>query len=283
MAATLPIKSGVALVIDADTGQVLYEKGKGDVRSIASITKLMTAIVTMEANLPMDEIITISKDEVDATMLRKRPTSGSLPVGVSMTRGEVLHLTLMNSQNRAAAALARTYPGGAVAFVRAMNDKALELGMKDTRFVDPTGLFNENVSTANDLAILVNVATQYPDIRAFSTDKSHVLTWPKVKNGQFVRLTRSGFGTTNRLVTRSDWDIRVQKTGYIRRAGHCVVMMTVVADRRVVIVLLDAISNRVRARDAVSIKYWLENDEVPSKLVINSLDPYKSTGRSKLR
>lgn len=245
------------LVIDVDTGSVLFEKGLEDVRPIASITKLMNAVVTVSAGLPLDEPITITHDDVNATMLRRKPTGTSLAVGSTLTRGELLHLALMNSQNRAAAALARTYPGGTVAFVDAMNAKAVQLEMLHTTFTDPTGLINTNVSTAQDLSRLVAAAANEPVIRDFSTSTSFQTT-QYVKNKQRV----VGFHSTNRLTKDSNWNLIVQKTGYINDAGRCMVVMAMIGARRVVMVLLDTPSNNARIHDAISLRYWIENNAI---------------------
>jgi D-alanyl-D-alanine endopeptidase (penicillin-binding protein 7) len=261
----LPIKSQSVLVLDADSNEVLYQRNSNEVRSIASITKLMTALVTVEAKLDPNEIIVITNEDVENTKLHNRVTSTSLRVGSAMTREELLRLTLMNSQNRAACALARTYPGGREAFINTMNLKATQLGMKHTTYVDPTGLFNSNVSTAEDLALLMMAANQHPEINLYSTTAKFTPS-----------STSHSFGTTNRLVTSKGWNILLQKTGYIKDAGRCVVMVTEVSLKRVIIVLLNTPSTQQRARDAVIIKYWLENNLVPSTSIVNQLSPYRS-------
>lgn len=253
----LPLSAQAALVIDANTNEVIIDKGADQVRPIASITKLMTAVVILDANLPLEEEIVISQEEVDATMLRHRPTSRSLPLGTKLTRAELLHLALMNSQNRAAAALARTYPGGAEAFVAAMNNKAQMLGMTNTRYVDPTGLYNDNVSTAIDLATLVRHASDYVYIRDFSTAETFELTMYSKKKTKKVT-----FGTTNALIRDGKWQIYLQKTGYIRDAGRCLVMRASVGTKDMVIVLLNAATSKARAMDAMRIKHWIETGEV---------------------
>lgn len=261
----LPVKSQSVLVLDADSKEVLFQRNSDEIRSIASITKLMTALVTVEANLDPNEIITITDEDVENTKLRNRVTSTSLRVGSAMTREELLRLTLMNSQNRAACALARTYPGGRDAFITTMNIKAMQLGMKHTTYVDPTGLFNTNVSTADDLALLIQAANQHPEINLYST------------TARFTPSSTShSFGTTNRLVTSKGWTILLQKTGYIKDAGRCVVMVTEVSLKKVIIVLLNTTSTQQRARDAVIIKYWLENNLVPTTSIVNKLSPYRS-------
>lgn len=261
----LHLNARSVLVMDADNHEVLYERNSDDVRSIASITKLMTAVVTLDAHLDMNEQIMITADDVFHTKLRNKNTSTSLSVGTTLSREELLRLTLMNSQNRAASALARTYPGGRQAFIEAMNAKAVELGMYRTHYVDPTGLFNENRSTAEDLAILMQAARLYPEICEFSTTPKYSLAD-----------NNKTFGTTNQLVRSNSWNIVLQKTGYIKDAGRCVVLMTEVAYRNVIIVLLDTSSSQQRARDAVAIKRWLETDTIPTSRVVSShLSPYK--------
>lgn len=264
----LPFKLNAhsAIVVDADTGKVIFDKHSDQIRPIASITKLMTAIVTLDANLPMDEEIGISREEVEATKTNKgsRNISRSLPLGIVLTRAELLHLALMNSQNRAAAALARTYPGGTEAFVAAMNKKAQELKMDDTKYVDPTGLYNENVSSAHDLAILVRYASTYELINDFSTTPSFELTTYTQKR----RAKKLAFKTTNRLVRQTDWNLVLQKTGYIRDSGHCLVLMAEMGVKKVIIVLLNTVSNTARAADASNIKYYIETGEVPKVKIV---------------
>lgn len=242
-----------ALVVDVDTNHVLFEKNDDVVRPIASITKLMGALVIAESGLPLDEQITITADDVRAA----RPTGHSLPEGVTLSRGELLHLSLMSSQNRAAAALGRTYPGGMEAFIGAMNVKALELGMDNSHFTDPTGLYNTNVSTAGDLAKLAVAAMEHGVIKEYSTTKSyHADTSGRGQQ----------FNTTNGLVKQDDWDVILQKTGYIADAGRCMVIITTVAARRVVMILLNTPSSKARQRDAKGLKYWVEYERImPTK------------------
>ena len=247
-----------ALVIDADSGRVLYQKGASETRSIASITKLMSAVVLLDSGVSLEEHVTITPQEVEATKLRGQPTSTSLPVGVTLTRAELLHLTLMNSQNRAVSALARSYPGGQQAFVQAMNDKAAALNMTRTKFVEPSGLYNQNVSTADDLALLVNAASSYQQIRELSTSQIFKYTTYSKKKKHTAR-----FGTTNRLVASGTWDIVLQKTGYIKDAGRCLVMMSWIGAKRVIIVLLNTTNSTQRAADANTIKTWIEQQKIP--------------------
>jgi D-alanyl-D-alanine endopeptidase (penicillin-binding protein 7) len=260
----LKVKSQSVLVVDLDSNEILYQKNSDTVKPIASITKLMTALVTVDAGLDLAETVTIEKEDVLWSRSSSGNTGTSLPVGAVISRDDLLRLTLMNSHNRAAAALARTYPGGREAFINAMNEKAAELGMHHTKYADPTGLMNSNVSTAEDLAKLALVVEGYPTISEYSTTARY-------KIPDYKRV----YGTTNRLVTLDSWKISLQKTGYIKDAGRCVVMITEVAYRRVAIVLLHAVSNQQRALDAVAIKYWLENDAVPTQAVLKTLNPYK--------
>lgn len=264
------------LVIDAETHDVLFQKNDQDVRPIASITKLMNAVVVLDAQQPLEEPITITSDDVEATKLRGGQTGGSLPVGTTLTRAEMLHLALMNSQNRAAAALGRTYPGGMTAFIIAMNAKAAELGMTNSAFTDPTGLLNTNVSTAGDLAKLVESAAEYAVIRDFSTSMSFQTT-------QYVKQRHRvvAFRSTNRLVSKTDWTVIVQKTGYIGDAGRCLVMMTTIGTRRVIMVILNTSSNTARVRDAVSLKYWVETNQAMPQVQLVAYDAPVKTKRKK--
>lgn len=246
----LRLDASVALVMDAQEGKVLYAKNEQAVLPIASVTKLMTAVVTLEAKLKMDEMITITDEDVD----NERHSRSRLRVGTTLSRDEALHLALMSSENRAAHALGRTYPGGLAAFVKAMNAKAKALGMTSTSYVDPTGLSSGNQSTAHDLAVLVGTAAKYPLLRQYSTTPQY--------------LTRVGksvlrYNNSNRLVKDSRWDIELQKTGYIIEAGHCVVMKTSVAGKNVVMVLLDADNNNRRNADAERLRRWLGGDPPP--------------------
>ncbi len=254
-----PLNAQSVLVIDAETGEKIIEKNAEDIRSIASITKLMTAVVILDARLDLEEEIVITQEDVEATRADSG-TSRSLPVGAKLTRAELLHLALMNSQNRAAAALARTYPGGVDVFVGAMNHKAQMIGMYSTKYVDSIGLRNDNVSTATDLAILVRHSSDYVLVKDFSTSTQFEMTTYSKKRAKKV-----GFGTTNGLVRKPDWTIEVQKTGYIKDAGRCVVMMTSMGVKKVIVVLLNAISNEARAADASNIKHWVETGEAPKK------------------
>ncbi len=244
--AHLAIHSSAALVLDQTTGKALVEKQPDAVLPIASISKLMTAMVVLDAGLDLNEIISISHDDIDDL----KGTRSRLPVGTTMTRETAMLLALMSSENRAANALGRHYPGGLPAFVAAMNRKARSLGMFDSRFEEPTGLSSNNVSTAHDLARMVTAAARYPEIRMFSTTAE-----AKVElNGRI-----QNFGNTNALVRSENWQIGVSKTGYISEAGRCLVMQAWVADKPVVIVLLDSQGKMTRVGDANRIKRWMES------------------------
>jgi serine-type D-Ala-D-Ala endopeptidase (penicillin-binding protein 7) len=244
----LDLKSSVALVVDQDTEEVLFEKNTHAVLPIASITKLMTALVTVEADLPLDEELTLTRDEMVKAGMRS-----NLRPGLKITRGTALHLALMSSENRAAQLLGRTYPGGLPAFVEAMNAKALLLGMDDSHFADPTGLSSENRSSANDLVRLVKAAYDHEVIRDFSVSGELALPIGR-------RMVR--YGNTNRLTTNPEWDIGLQKTGYISAAGRCLVMQAVIEGKRVVMVLLDSVGKYSRLGDAQRIRDWLEATHV---------------------
>lgn len=238
------LHSNVAFVMDQNTGQVLVNKNGNFVSPIASITKLMTAVITMDANLPMDEMITITDEDVD----RLKGSRSRLAVGTTLSRQELLHLALMSSENRAAHALGRTYPGGLQAAIRAMNDRALMLGMRNTQYVEPTGLSSANRSSARDLALLVRAAYRYPLIRNYTTHPGAIFP----VQGQMLQ-----YNNTNRLIHSAAWDIGLQKTGYISEAGRCVVMQSNIQGRNVVIVLLDSAGTNRRAEDAEAIRYWV--------------------------
>ncbi|HYM41278.1 MAG TPA: D-alanyl-D-alanine endopeptidase [Steroidobacteraceae bacterium] len=242
------LRSSAALVLDATGSSVLYARHSDVAMPIASITKLMTALVVMDAGQPLDETLEVRSEDV----AHGRGAASRLVPGTTLTRGDLMHLALMASENRAAHALARNYPGGVDACVDAMNVKARELGMQATRFVEPTGLSEENVASAEDLSKLVMAAAKVPAIREYSTDTSY-----QVRIGR--RLVT--FHSTDSLTSKSDWDIVVQKTGYIARAGRCLVMQTVIDARTVVIVLLNSYGKRTRVADARRIRRWMESSE----------------------
>jgi len=242
----LDLHSNSALVIDRDSGAVLYEKNPTAVLPIASITKLMTAMVVLDAQLPLDEEITIDRSDVDT----EKGTRSRLALGTTMTRRDALHLALMASENRAAAALGRNYPGGILAFVTAMNAKATQLGLGDTHYVDSSGLSPQNRSSARDLAHLVNTAYEYPLIRELSTSTEYSVQ---------VGRRQVAFHTTNRLLQSAEWDIGLQKTGYISEAGRCLVMEATIEGRHLVLVLLDSWGKYSRIGDAGRIRAWLQS------------------------
>ncbi|MEW6693387.1 D-alanyl-D-alanine endopeptidase [Tepidimonas thermarum] len=244
------LHSNAVLVIDRDTNAVLLGKNDGAVLPIASITKLMTGLVIADAGLPMDEMITITEDDVD----RLKGSGSRLAVGTRLSRAEALHLALMASENRAAHALGRTYPGGVPAFVAAMNRKAAQLGMNATRFVEPTGLSSDNQSSPRDLARLVAVAAERPMLRELTTSPEYELA-----SGRRV----VHFRNSNKLVRESDWDILLQKTGYIREAGRCVAMQVRLAGRDLIMVLMDAANSSARWTDAERLLRWLERSLLP--------------------
>ena len=244
----LKVSSSAALVFDEQDEKLLFAKNSTVTSPIASITKLMTAMVVLDAQLPMEENIVIDDSDVDTL----RNSSSRLAVGTELSRGELLRLALMSSENRAAAALARTYPGSTPAFVAAMNAKAAALGMKQSRFVDSTGLHSENVSTAEDLVKMVKAGTGYDRIREFTTTASHDVDIPGRRHSVEFR-------NTNVLVRNKEWDIGLSKTGFINEAGRCLVMQVQIASRSVIIVLLDSFGKYTRIGDATRIKKWVEN------------------------
>ncbi len=241
----ITLKSSVAYVIDQDTQEVLLSKNDQAILPIASITKLMTALVVREANLDMDESIMISVDDIDT----EKGSGSRLRPGTTLTRGELLHLALMSSENRAAHALGRTYPAGLDAFINQMNAKAAQLGMRDTRYAEPTGLSSRNQSSAKDLATLVAFAANDSTLRELSTS-----------NGFQVEVGRKTlkYRSTNRLVSNPNWDIDLQKTGYISEAGQCLVMQVKVAGRKLIMVFLDSAGKFSRIADAERVRRWLE-------------------------
>ncbi|MES2787583.1 MAG: D-alanyl-D-alanine endopeptidase [Pseudomonadota bacterium] len=247
----LDLKSSVALVIDQDTREVLVSKNGSAVLPIASLTKLMTGLVVSEAKLPMDEAIEITQDDVDT----EKGSSSRLKVGTVLSRGELMHLSLMSSENRAAHALGRTYPGGLHAFVSAMNARAKLMGMKDTRYVEPTGLSSKNQSSANDLVRLVAMAHSDPVLRELSTSPGHQVA---------VGNRTLQYNNTNRLVKNPDWDIGLQKTGYISEAGQCLVMQAKVAGRKLIMVFLDSAGKLSRIGDAERVRKWVETQPAGS-------------------
>lgn len=256
----LDLKSSVALVIDQDTREVLFSKNEMAVLPIASLTKLMSGLVVSEAQLDMDEKITIAQADVDT----EKGSRSRLMVGAELTRAELLHLALMSSENRAAHALGRTHPGGMAVFVEAMNAKAKSIGMGDTRYVEPTGLSSKNQSSANDLVKLVGFAYEDPILREFSTSPGHQVA---------VGRRTLDFKNTNRLIKNPAWEIGLQKTGYISEAGQCLVMQARVAGRKLIMVFLDSAGKLTRLADAERVRRWMESgNQAPARAVSGAAD-----------
>jgi D-alanyl-D-alanine endopeptidase (penicillin-binding protein 7) len=241
----LGLHSSVALVVDQETQEVLYSKNDHAVLPIASLTKLMTGLIIAETNLPMDERIRITQADVDT----EKGSSSRLAVGTELSRGDLMHLSLMSSENRAAHALGRTFPGGMDVFVSRMNQRARALGMKDTRYVEPTGLSSQNQSSASDLAVLAAKAYNEPMLRELSTSHGREVA---------VGSRTLQYNNTNGLVKSPQWDIGLQKTGYISEAGRCLVMQAQVAGRNLIMVFLDSTGKFSRMGDAERVRKWLE-------------------------
>ena len=252
----LMLGSSKALVINQETNEVIYAKNTDSPTPIASVTKLMTAMVVLDAKLDMDEVVMVTDEDIDYL----KGTSSRLSLGTELTRGDLLHLALIASENRAASALASSFPGGRGKFIRQMNQKAASLGMVNSHFSDSTGLDSSNVSTAEDLAKMVNAAYQYQDIRNISTSASYDVYLP--------HRGHTTFNNTNGLVRNSDWEIGLSKTGYISEAGRCLVMQAKLAGQPVIIVLLDSDGKYTRIGDANRVRKWVEynagSDAVPA-------------------
>lgn len=240
----LMLSSNVAFALDEASSKVLFEKNSDAPMPIASITKLMTGLVVVEAGQDMNEVLEVTSDDVD----RLKYSSSRLPVGAKLTRADMLHIALMSSENRAASALGRNYPGGVPAFAAAMNAKAKALGMTDTHFVEPTGLSSENVASARDLAKLVMAAHEHPVLAQYSTNSKY-----EVDTGRRTL----HYVNTNRLIGNDDWEIELQKTGYISEAGRCLVMQVKIDERRVVMVFLDSKGGQSRFADAGRLRKWV--------------------------
>ncbi|MDA0941449.1 MAG: serine hydrolase [Proteobacteria bacterium] len=253
----LTIKSPKAIIYDAETGDVIYEKKGNEKSSIASLTKLMTAMVIIDSNLDLNEIVTITKGDFD----RIKGTTSRLWLGSELTRKQLLTIALIASDNRAASAIANSYPGGKLAFVKAMNVKAKQLDMFDTMFTDPTGLDKNNISTAFDLVKMAQASNQYPLIRELTTS-SYYEAFIKNKNKTL------NYNNTNLLVRQGLWDIDVSKTGYIREAGKCLLMQTKVIDKPIIMVFLESYGKYTRTADAKRVKQWLENIHIQANLTL---------------
>lgn len=245
----LQLESTQAVVYDAQTGKVLYAKNPNNTAPIASITKLMTAMVVLDGKQPMDEMLSISKEDID----HLKGTYSRLRIGTRQSRKEMLRLALMSSENRAASALGRHYPGGRTAFIAAMNRKAAELKMRHTHFADTTGLSSGNVSSAGDLVLMTQTASRYSLISEFSTTAQRTVSFPQPRYSL-------DFVNTNRLVRGGSWDIELSKTGYTSEAGRCLVMKTRVGNRPLVMVLLNSQGKLTPLGDANRIKRWLEGN-----------------------
>ena len=249
------VRSSMAMVVNQNTDKVIYQKKAYTQTSIASLTKLMTAMVILDSGIDLNEKVAISKHDID----RLKWTGSRLTIGTKLTRLELLSVALMASDNRAASALSRSYPAGKKAFIRAMNIKALQLGMHNSKFADPTGLDKRNISTARDLVRMTRAAYQYPLIRDLSTNPNG-----NVKVGK--KRQSIGFSNTNSLVRKGQWDIGLSKTGFIREAGRCLVMQTVINNEPVSIVLLDSFGKYTRVADAKRIKTWMEKEAKINKV-----------------
>lgn len=246
--------SEAAFVQDLGNHDILYDKNSDEVRPIASISKLMAALVIAESGQPLDQLLKISTADID----KVRNSRSRLAVGTELSRADMLHLALMSSENRAAHALGRYYPGGMPAFVRAMNDKARALGMRYTRFVEPTGLSVENVSTPRDLVKLLKASNKHPLIKRYTTDDSYQIATSKGR--QLV------YNNTNRLVRNDQWDIKVSKTGFINEAGECLVMLTRIDNRDLAIVLLNSTGRYSRFGDAARLRTLIEKSSTLAML-----------------
>ncbi len=254
------VQSTGVLVFDPTSGQTLFSKNADQAAPIASITKLMTAMVVLDAKLAMDEPIELTVDDIDLV----KNTHSRLPIGSHFRRDDLMRLALMASDNRAASALGRTYPGGAAAAVIAMNEKAKALGLTQTHYIDSSGLSPGNVSSPTDLGKLVAAAATYPIITEYTTTGAVNVTLPDSKR-------KLSFVNTNALVRSSDWKIGLSKTGYINEAGKCLVMHAMIANQPIVIVLLDSWGRLTRIADANRIRKWLEKN--PGKIVGTTLHP----------
>lgn len=243
----LSLRSSTAFVQDLNSSDVLFAKNDAAIVPIASITKLMTALVVVDANLDLEEMLEITTEDIDTY----KNTGSRLAIGTRLSRTDMLHLALMSSENRAASALGRNYPGGLPAFVQAMNAKASLLGMHDTRYVEPTGLSSSNVSSARDLVRLMQTAAQRPLIHEYTTSTSYSVD---------VRGRTQTFRNTNQLVSKPDWGITVSKTGFINEAGRCLVMLANIEGRQLAIVLLDSAGSFTRTADAVRVRQWLQRE-----------------------
>ena len=254
----LTVKSPKAIIYDAESGDIIYQKKANEKSSIASLTKLMTAMVLIDSNLDLDKKVTITKSDFD----KIKGTTSRLWLGSELSRKELLSIALIASDNRAASAISNSYPGGKKAFVQAMNVKAKQLGMDDTSFADPTGLDKNNISTAIDLVKMTQAAQQYPLIRELSTSSYYEA---HIKNKKI----KLNYNNTNLLVRQGLWDIDISKTGYIREAGKCLIMQTTVMDKPIIMVFLKSYGKYTRTADAKRVRKWLESVHVQANLASN--------------
>lgn len=245
------VRSAKAIVVNQKTGEVIYEKSAGSVSSIASLTKLMTAMVILDSGVNLDQEIKVTKADID----RIKRTGSRIPIGSKLTRYELLEFALMASDNRAASALSRSYPTGRQGLVDAMNVKAKKLGMFSTNFRDPTGLHKGNTSTAIDLVKMAQAAYQYPLIRKMTTEPQGEINYGK-------RNYKIGFVNTNRLVRKGIWDIGLSKTGFIRESGRCLIMQAIVNNEPVIMVFLNSYGKLTRFADAKRVKKWMEKNYI---------------------
>jgi D-alanyl-D-alanine endopeptidase (penicillin-binding protein 7) len=254
----LTVKSPKAIIYDAESDDIIYQKKANEKSSIASLTKLMTAMVLIDSNLDLDKKVTITKSDFD----KIKGTTSRLWLGSELSRKELLSIALIASDNRAASAISNSYPGGKKAFVQAMNVKAKQLGMDDTSFADPTGLDKNNISTAIDLVKMTQAAQQYPLIRELSTSSYYEA---HIKNKKI----KLNYNNTNLLVRQGLWDIDISKTGYIREAGKCLIMQTKVMDKPIIMVFLKSYGKYTRTADAKRVRKWLESVHVQANLASN--------------
>jgi D-alanyl-D-alanine endopeptidase (penicillin-binding protein 7) len=243
------VKSSIAMIVHQETGEIIYQKNAYSKAPIASLTKIMTAMVVLDSGINLNEEVKITSADID----RIKRTGSRIPLGARLTRYELLKFALIASDNRAASALSRSYPTGQKGFIDAMNVKAKQLGMFNTVFIDPTGLNKNNVSTARDLVRMVQAAYQYPEIRNLTTQSKGEINYGK-------RNYKIGFVNTNRLVRKGDWDIGLSKTGFIREAGRCLVMQVMVKDDPVIMIFLDSYGKLTRFADAKRVKKWMEKN-----------------------
>jgi len=249
------VRSAKAMVVNQNNGKVIYQKNAYSEASIASLTKLMTAMVILDSKIDLKKKIKITKHDID----RLKGTGSRIPIGTLVTGYDLLKISLMSSDNRAASALSRAYPSGKKGFIKAMNIKALKLGMHNSKFADPTGLNKRNKSTARDLVRMVEAAYQYPEIRKITTTSQETFRIGKRKN-------EIGFVNTNRLVRKGTWDIGLSKTGFTRDAGRCLVMQAMISNEPVIMIFLNSYGTLTRFADAQRVKKWIKKESIINKI-----------------